>query len=116
MESARSVSLSCYLLQLELQHFYHAFSGHFHYEELREEVDFLQSVWLFHQMKRAYLERVLLSSKKAVYTRGHILLREGEQPAFLLVLMKGEVALSTVKNGQRHCFCICSEKETCGAE
>jgi hypothetical protein len=36
LESARCISIDCYLLQLDMKPFYHAFSGHFKYEELKD--------------------------------------------------------------------------------
>ena len=55
IESARCVSVDCYLLQMDMKHFYHAFSGHFKYEEIDEQVNFLSNIWFFNKVKKAHL-------------------------------------------------------------
>lgn len=54
LESARSATMG-YLLQLPMNVFYNTFSGHFKYDELRDKINFLKSIWVFSQVKRTLL-------------------------------------------------------------
>jgi hypothetical protein len=62
---------------MDMKYFYHAFSGHFKYDELEEQVNFLAGIWFFSKVKKAHLERILLSSEKVRFMRGNVLFRKG---------------------------------------
>lgn len=54
LESARSVSQG-YLLQMDMKPFFHAFAGHFSYEELKQEVNDLKHIWVFRNLKLQFI-------------------------------------------------------------
>lgn len=96
--------------------FYNTFSGHFKYDELRDRINFLKSIWVFSQVKRTLLEKILLSSQCKKYTRKTVLAPEDSIPNEIMVIMEGELALNISKEGKSKAFCVLGKGEVCGVE
>ncbi len=89
-----------------MNNFYNAFAGHFKYDELRDRVNFLKNIWVFSKVKRAVLERILLSSENNRFYRNHVLYKEGDSSQYVWVIMDGEVTLYASRDGRTNSFCV----------
>ena len=73
--------------------FYKTFSGHFKYQELKEKVNFLNSIWIFKKTNKNQIERILLCSKPTRFSKNTVLFKPGQSPSHIFVIISGEVTL-----------------------
>lgn len=82
-----------YILQLNINIFYNTFAGHFQYAELKDKIKFLHHIWIFSQMRRSIIQKILVLSENVKYKKNSILFKKDDIPDKIYVIVAGELAL-----------------------